>query len=144
MKLTNEQFTEAAFIFEQENGNCHSNYEKEIISESKLTEFEPTELQQIIVDGLNSRIYENEFDRVSAYWALSKIGNHNLISDFQKWLKMELEYGNGISIFQILVALDRLDEPAFSEKRTGRAADETELNIKDAKHYLNNCFQNNL
>jgi len=137
IKLTNEQFTEAAFIFEQENGNSHSNYEKGIISESKLTEFKPTELEQIIVDGLNFGIYENEFERVSGYWALSKSGNQNLISDFQKWLKMELEFGNGIPIFQILIALDRLDEPAFNKKRTGREVSETELNIRDAKQYLN-------
>jgi len=136
MKLTNEQFTETAFIFEKANGNSHSEYEKQIISESKMTNFETKELEQIIIDGLNSGIYKNEDERVSGYWALSKLGNRNLISDFKKWLRTELQSGKGIAIFQILVALDRLEEPAFHENRNGRGADETELNIRDAKQYL--------
>ncbi|PKQ46773.1 hypothetical protein [Confluentibacter flavum] len=137
MKLTNEQFTEAAFIFEKANGNPHSVYEKKIIAASELTKFKPTELEQIIVDGLNSGIYKNEDERVSGYWTLSKIGNRNLISDFKEWLRTELENENGIAFFQLLIALDRLEEPAFNEKRTGQGADETELNIRDAKQYLN-------
>ena len=136
MKLTNEQFTEAGFIFEKANGNSHSDYEKQILAESELTKFKPTELEQIIVDGLNSGIYKNEDERVSAYWSLSKLGNRNLIADFKKWLRTELENANGIAVFQILIGLDRLDEPAFNENRTGRAADETELNFIDAKNYL--------
>ena len=49
---------------------------------------------------------------------------------------MELENENGIAVFQILIGLDRLDEPVFDKSRTGQAVDETELNIKDAKQYL--------
>lgn len=137
MKLTNEQFTEVAFIFEKENGNSHSDFEKGIIAESKLTEFKPSELEQIIVDGLNSRIYEKEDERVSGYWSLSKIGNRNLIAEYKKWLRMELENENGIAVFQILIGLDRLEEPVFNENRTGQGVDEKELNIRDAKQYLN-------
>ena len=137
LKLTNEQFTEAAFIFEKANGNSHSDFEKQIIVESNLTDYKPSELKKIIVDGLNSGIYKTENERVSGYWSLSKIGNRNLIADFKKWLRIELENGNGIAVFQLLIGLDRLDEPAFHENRTGRGADETELNLRDAKEYLN-------
>ena len=58
MKLSNEQFTEIAFIFEKENGNSHSDFEKGIIAESDLTKYKPTELEKIIIDGLNSGIYQ--------------------------------------------------------------------------------------
>ncbi|AXO79243.1 hypothetical protein DZC78_05475 [Olleya aquimaris] len=136
MKLTNEQFTEVAFIFEKENENSHSEFEKGIIAESKLTKYKPTELKKIIVDGLNSGIYKNEDERVSGYWSLSKIGNRNLIADYKKWLRTEVENENGIAVFQILIGLDRLDEPVFNENRTGQSVDETELNIRDAKQYL--------
>ena len=102
-----------------------------------MTKFKPTELEKIIVDGLNSGIYKNEDERVSGYWSLSKIGNRNLIAEYKKWLRTELENENGIAVFQILVGLDRLDEPAFNENRTGRGADETELNLRDGKEYLN-------
>ncbi|WP_369998805.1 hypothetical protein [Winogradskyella sp.] len=137
MKLTNEQFTEAGFIFEKAKGNTHSDYEKQIIAKSKLTKFKPTELEQIIVDGLNSGIYKNEDERVSGYWSLSKIGNRNLIAEYRKWLRTELQNENGIAVFQILVGLDRLEEPAFNESRTGRGANEIALNFRDAKEYLN-------
>ncbi len=137
MKLTNKQFTEAAFIFEKTNGNFHSDYEKGIIAKSELTKFQPTELEQIIVNGLNSGIYKNEDERISGYWTLSKIGNRNLIVNYKKWLRIELEKENGIAIFQLLAALDKLDEPAFNENRTERGVNEVELNIRDAKEYLN-------
>ena len=136
IKLTNEQFTEAAFIFENANGNYHSDFEKQIIAESNLTNYKLTELEKIIVDGLNSGIYKNEDERVNGYWSLSKIGNRNLIADFKKWLRTELENANRVAVFQILVALDRLDEPTFHENRTGPGADETKLNFTDAKNYL--------
>src|SRR5690606_39210150 len=137
MKLTKDQFLEAGFVFEKANGNSHSDFEKKIIAESKLTQYKSTELEKIIVDGLNSGIYKNEDERISGYWSLSKIGNRNLIAEYKKWLRTELENGNGIAVFQILVGLDRLDEPAFNENRTGRGADETELNLRDGKEYLN-------
>ncbi len=136
MKLTNDQFEEAAYIFENANGYSHSDYEKKLIGESKLNGFNKTELEKIIVDGLNSDIYETETERISAYWSLYKLGNRNLITDFKNWLEMELKNENKNTIFQILVALDSLGEPAFHENRTGRAADETELNLRDAMKYL--------
>ena len=137
MKLTKDQFLEAGFIFEKANGNSHSDFEKKIIAASELTQYNSTELEKIIVDGLNSGIYKNEDERVSGYWSLSKIGNRNLIAEYKKWLRTELDNENGIAVFQILVGLDRLDEPAFNENRTGRGEDETELNLQDAKEYLN-------
>ena len=137
MKLTKEQFLEAGFIFEKANGSSHSDFEKKIIAESELTQYNPTELEQIIVDGLNSGIYKNKDERISGYWSLSKSNNRNLILEFQKWLRTELKIENGIAIFQLLVALDRFDEPAFRKNRNSRGNDETELNIRDAKEYLN-------
>lgn len=62
----------------------------------------------------------------------------NRKSEFKKWLGTELENENAFAVFQILVALDRLEEPAFSESRVVRGEDETELNLIDAKEYLNN------
>ncbi len=41
MKLTNDQFEALAYIFERENGNEKSDYEKELITESGLDDFEP-------------------------------------------------------------------------------------------------------
>lgn len=136
MKLTNDQFEEAAFIFERENGYSHSDYEKEVIAGSDLTAYQPAELELMIITGLNNGIYIEEFDRVSAYWSLSKIGKPELIQNFRRWLQEEFKKNNTIPVYQILVALDRLEEPVFHSERTGTAADETDLNMRDAKNYL--------
>ena len=60
-----------------------------------------------------------------------------MIAEYRKWLRTELQNENGIAVFQILVGLDRLEEPAFNESRTGRGANEIALNFRDAKEYLN-------
>ncbi|WP_400075244.1 hypothetical protein [Winogradskyella sp. R77965] len=138
MKLTDHQFTEAAFIFEKENGSYHGNYEKSVIKESNLTLIEPSKLKANIIDGLQSNLYAEIKDRTSAYWALSKTNDTNLISDYKKWLKRELSEENPIPIFQILLALDRFDEPSFHKDRVSRHYDDVELNIRDAKNYLEN------
>ncbi|MCM4158157.1 hypothetical protein [Gramella sp. AN32] len=136
MKLTNHQFEEAAYIFERANGYSHSDYEKNIIKESKLKNLSIRELEKIIVDGINFNIYKSEKERITAYWSLSKIGNYDLIPKFKKWLKWELKNNCENTIFQILVALDNLGEPAFDETRKGRTENEIDLNIRDAKKIL--------
>ena len=58
MKLTSDQFTEAAFIFENANGAIHSEFEQQVIKESSLKDIELVELEKVIAEGLNSGIYE--------------------------------------------------------------------------------------
>lgn len=137
MKLDKDQFLEAGIIFEKTNGHSQSDFEKDIIAESKLNKYESYELERLIVDGLNSHLYKNDDERVSAYWALSKTNNRNLITNFKNWLRIEFENGNENMLFQLLVALDRFDEPVFHKSRTSRGEDETDLNLRDAKAYLN-------
>ncbi|WP_412560842.1 hypothetical protein [Winogradskyella sp. MIT101101] len=138
MKLTNDQFEEVAYIFEKANGNSHSDYEKGIISASELTKFKPTELEQIIVDGLEKSIYDGSTDRISAYWALGKRFNRNLIPLFKKWLQKEFDLKDPQAVYQLLISLGNMEEPVFNPDRDGGSASwETELNLRDAKAYLN-------
>ncbi len=136
MKLNHDEFTEIAFIFEKENGGNHSEFENEIIKNSKWKNNSAYELENEIVSGIQSGIYNDELEKVSAYWALSKRNNEKLIPNFKKWLKLELESENSIAVFQILVALDLLNEKPFAEERNARDSNETELNLRDAKEYL--------
>lgn len=137
MKLTNQEITEVGFIFEKERGFNHSEFEKDSINQSNLSQFTNSELEEIIIKGLDNNIYENETERTSAYWALSKRVNKKLISKFRNWLKVELENNQYYAIYQILIALDYLEENAFSKSRTGRDDSEFELNRIDALNYLN-------
>ena len=138
MKLTENQFEEAAYVIEKANGVSHSEYEQKIIAESEFKNRNTSELETLIVDGLNAGLYKTESERISAYWCLYKIGNPKLKEDFVNWLGMELKKGHKNTLFQLLVALDRIGEKAFADERTGRAADELDLNVRDAMEYLKN------
>lgn len=136
MKLTNDQFEASAYIFEKTNGNKKTEYEEKIITESGLTELKPNELKNQIVNGLNSGIYSDLKERISAYWTLSKVHDTNLIPEFRNWLKTEFEKHEPLAVYQLMIALGNLEEPVFNKNRTGSAFNETELNLRDAENYL--------
>lgn len=137
MELTIDQMEEAAFIFEKENGNAGDDYSRKVLAESILIKYNVDHLEKIIVDGLNDNIYINSDLRVSAYWALSKRFNRNLIASFKGWLKSELDEGNGAAIYQILIALDNMGEPVFNvDRKGGSSVYEIDLNVRDTKTYL--------
>tara|TARA_R110002051_G_scaffold322862_1_gene414714 strand:- start:1226 stop:1651 length:426 start_codon:yes stop_codon:yes gene_type:complete len=139
MKLTNNQFEAVAYIFEKANGNVMSEYEEEIISESGLSQLEPVTLEKIIVDGLNNGIYTEKADRISGYWVLGKRFNIDLIPFFRKWLKSELDLNESHTVYQLLISLGNMEEQVFSPDRKGSSSfNETELNLKYAKDYLQN------
>lgn len=136
MKLTNDQFEASAYIFEKANGNKKTEYEENLIAESGLTELNPSDLKIQIINGLNSGIYSDSKERISAYWTLSKVHDINLIPDFRKWLKTEFENQESLAVYQLMIALGNLEEPVFNRNRTGSAFNETELNLRDAENYL--------
>lgn len=138
MKFDHEKLTAAGFIFEKENGNTLSEFELEAILESNIESIEAEKLEEIIHDGLNQNLYPEIDLRISAYWALSKRFNQKLLQSFRNWLKFEFENGNTDAFFQLMIAIDKLDEPIFHGKRTSRSFDENEMNIRDVKEYLKN------
>lgn len=137
MKLTNDQFEASAYIFEKANGNKKSEYEEKAIAESGLTDLNPIELEIKIVNGLNDGLYSDSKERISAYWSLSKIHKTELIPDFKKWLKLELEQNDAYTVYQLMIALGNLEEPVFNIELDGSSAfNETEFNLRDARKYL--------
>ena len=112
-------------------------YEEETISKSGLSEFEPVTLEKIIVDGLNNGIYKEKADRISGYGVLGKRFNIDLVPFFRKWLKLELDLNESHTVYQILVSLGNMEEQVFNiDRKGGSSFDETELNLRDAKDYL--------
>ncbi len=74
--------------------------------------------------------------RSAAYWALSKRHDGSLLAHFRSWLGHELGQEEPNGLFQLMIALDNLNEPVFAGDRTGYAYHEIELNRRDAKRYL--------
>ena len=99
MKLTNDQFEASAYIFEKANGNKKSEYEEKIIAESGLNNLTPIELETQIINGIDNGLYSDSNERISAYWSLSKIHKAELIPNFKKWLKIELENENADTVY---------------------------------------------
>jgi len=144
MKLNQDQFEALTYIFERVNGNIKSEYENEIIKESGIGDFDPNALEKIVVDGINNGTYINSSEKISAYWALGKRYNRNLIPNFRKWLTDEIKLNDIQAVYQILISLSNMDEPVFnSDRKGGSAFYETELNLRDAKDYLEKTMHNN-
>lgn len=135
MTLSKKQLEASAYIFEKANGIELDTYQENLIANANLNCYGISELEMLIIKGLNNNSY-NESIRVSAYFALSKRFNTALVAHFKKWLKEELNNNHSNNIYQLMIALQNLDEPIFNPKRTGSSFFETELNIRDVKRYL--------
>lgn len=71
--------------------------------------------------------------RSLAYWALGKLGRKTDKRRFVDALRREVQ-GDMQVAYQILIALENMDEPVFS--RDGVSCAEDELNRRDALAYL--------
>ena len=151
VKFEIDQFDAIAYIFETANGNTLGDYENRVIDASGFKDTPPQEL----VDDILSSFREGNPDdieyRLSAYWALSKRFDKNLLPFFRKQLEVEIEIEVEIEVeveveveveeapgvFQLLIAIDNLAEPAFGTDRNGSFSGfDSDLNIRDAKTYL--------
>ena len=138
MKLKIEQFEAAVYLIEKSHGNKKSEYEEQVIHSSGLSQYDVNELQQIIIDGFNIGIYSTQEERISVYWCLGKLHKRELIPLFTEWLSNEFNAGNPYTVYQLLISLGNMEEPVFNSDREGGSAYyETELNMRDAKEYLN-------
>jgi hypothetical protein len=73
--------------------------------------------------------------RGSAYWALGKRYCREDKKRFVAALQREIPRSSSVT-YQIMIALENLDEPVFAPGRSGASILEAEQNISDAKRYL--------
>ena len=143
MRLRDDEFGAAAYIFEQVNGNIKTDVELQIIEKSGFKTIHPDVLEKKIIEGINNGSYQGSKDRVSAYWVLGKRYNKTLIPEFNKWLKIETINGEVEAVYQILIALSNMGLPIFNTDREGCTASwEHDLNLRDAKAYLKSVEEN--
>ncbi|MCP4290781.1 MAG: hypothetical protein GY780_02980 [bacterium] len=137
MKINKDQFEALAYIFEKNNGNTLGPFENKVIDESGLKDTPVQILADAIVDNLSEDYSEDISFRSEAYWALSKRFDNTLIPFFRARLKNELSVPGVPAVFQLMIALDNINEPVFGKDRDGSyAAHDVELNIRDARVYL--------
>ena len=127
--------TAAAYLFERANGDT--------LDETRLAELKRHGIENIDPDVVARELKfavdrDHKSDstyRYQAYWALGKKHDATLIPYFRDWLSLEVRR-DLLATYQILIALDNLNESVFSSARDGYSYDEYELNQIDALSYL--------
>ncbi len=137
MTLSKKDLEACAYLFEFENGNTQQDFRQEIVAASNVHDKEISELEAIIVSGIENELYPEEALRTTAYWALSKRFKSALVPFFNMCLQEEFEERNNDALFQVMIALDNLEVPVFNSNRSGYSSFEVDLNYRDAKEYLN-------
>lgn len=135
MNFTRENILDIALIFEEANGNTLDANDSLLVKNSGLSELSANEIERMLVDTINQN--KTPAYRGTVYWALGKRFNKKLLPVFKKWLAVEVELNNADALYQLLMALDNLEERVFGKDREGSyGATDTELNMRDAKVYL--------
>lgn len=136
MKFSEENLLDIALIFEQANGNVLTDNDASLVNNSGLDHYKPEELEELVASSIEGA--EPEF-RGRAYWVLGKRFNKSLVPRFNKWLEMECKNQNSELVYQLLIALDNLELPVFcADRDSGYSVQESDLNLRDARSYLEN------
>ena len=131
-----EALAAAAYRFEQANGNRIQLAEFDEIMRHQLTRTDPDELAQAIHKTVTSGEADADY-RASACFALGKKMDDELLAFFRGRLELEVEAEELPVIYQIMIALDNLDEEIFAPERDGASSsNEHDLNLRDARAYL--------
>ena len=136
MRFPENAISAAAFHFEKSNGSQLSEFEASEIERHGLSEIDP----ELVAKELRAAVHDNyktdSTYRQQAYWALGKRFDSALIPFLRERLQLELRR-DLIAVYEIMIALDNLEEPVFSNLRDCSVAmHEYELNRKDAEAYL--------
>ena len=123
-------------LFDQANGRELASYETSQLLEHSLNGEDPVSISKLLVDLIRRDKSLDAYYRLAVYWALSKRYDKELIPFFVERLIIELTLGDE-AIYQLLIALDNLDEAVFGQDRDGSYSIlDTDLNRRDAKLYL--------
>ena len=136
MRFPENAIAAAAFLFEQANGNKLSEFEEAEIERHGLSDIDPELVSKELRTAVCNDYKTDSTYRQQVYWALGKLVDLNLIPFFKERLVSELRR-DLIAVYQILIALDNLEQQIFSEGRDGSVAmHEYELNRADAEVFL--------
>lgn len=92
------------------------------------------EIKKLLLDPKAGSEY-----RSLAYWALGKRHDAGNLDYFRQALRREVGTDMNVA-YQIMIALDNLEEPVFGRDRQGYAAMDSEHNKTDALAYLEAVF----
>jgi hypothetical protein len=136
--FTRSQLLAAAQRFEMANGRALEQDEHDCVVAAGLGGIELQTLVDQICSILDlSLVLESDF-RSTAFWALGKSYDSRLVEFFRRHLGREVERDMAVA-YQIMIALDNLDEPIWQADKQSFGVNETELNYEAAVRYLGGC-----
>ena len=135
MRFPEDAIPAAAFIFEMARGVPHGPFEVSEVQKHGLDGIDPELLSRELRHLITAEYKSDSRDRQQAYWALGKKRDSGLIPFFRDQLRLELRR-DMIAAYQIMIALQDIDEPTFGSDRSGYSFDDYELNRRDAENYL--------
>ena len=139
--LPEDAILAAAYLFEQANGRALDEFEIGEIACHGLSGADPALISETLKSAVLDEAKSDPAYRHTAYWALGKRVDRELLSFFRDRLELEL-LRDLETAYQIMIALHNLDEPVFSKSRTGYGVREHALNRKDAEIYLASLNKN--
>lgn len=135
MRFPGDAIPAAAFLFESHRGLELGPFEIATLQKHGLETMDPEilarELKHLIADAQQG----DRGDRQQAYWALGKKRDPGLLPFFRAQLRHELKR-DMLAVYQIMIALEDMDEPAFAPERNDRGIHDYEANRRDAERYL--------
>lgn len=140
MRFPDNAIAAVAFLFESKNGRKLSDFELSEIRRHELEDSDPNKLAAILKECAQNERSSDATYRQQIYWALSKKFDHKLIPFFRKRLSLELQRDMEAA-YQIMIALDNLDEQVFSINRQDYVITEYKQNRLDAELYLKKTEQ---
>lgn len=135
MELSEDLIDDCRLLFEAANGFPHDFGEQARLAELKLRGADADALAGFLVNRIQNPEEADARRRASVFWALGKRYDRALLPFFRKSLKVEVA-ADSESVYQILIALDNLDERVFGADRDGGSCLEKDLNRRDAMAYL--------
>lgn len=136
MQFSESLIATAASIFEAANGRTLDDWENSEIERHGLRGVDLNWLSGELMRWIVSEEKDVLPVRAVAYWALGKKFDSSLLPFFRKQLAVELARDTH-AVYQIMIALDNLNERVFSDGRGGSySSDEHELNSSDSARYL--------
>jgi len=130
-----EALAAAASRMEQASGNRLQLDAVDEVLKYKLNRVEAEEIVTALTRSVESGTMDADY-RSSAYWALGKKSDDELLDFFRVRLRAELDADEMGACYQLMIALDNLDEEIFAPGRNGGSINEYDLNRHDAEAYL--------
>ncbi|MFT4550410.1 MAG: hypothetical protein ACI9UA_003646 [Pseudoalteromonas tetraodonis] len=135
LPVPREALAAAGHRFSQANATRIDLAQFDEIMNHRLTRCDPDELSAAIQESITGDEADSAY-RQSAYFALGKKIDNGLLDFFHERLRIELAADEIEACYQIMVALNDLDEVIFAPEREGGAVHEQEMNRRDAGAYL--------